>query len=308
MRRRSRCSTAATPRCAGVTAAERPSSSSAVRKAHRLEPPSTTSSRSNRTDKIFTVLAEFGDRGPASQPDRSQPDRDRLDNSTTGSADFNKAYYDDLFNGLERVDDGLTTRPSSGGRYNVTSDRRGLGAGVPGDAATYGANDVEDIGGSWAVHRRRRRRLVRRAARGRQEHGQRSTPTSRTFDMWDRYDCGHRRQLQRGRTATSTTSRPCTPVRARRWRRRPGRGRHLVAPLVRQRRPATARPAHRSTASRTSSAAAQIGDSGLLDRRLHRRAGERRPRRVRPRVRPRPRPARTTTTPPAARTAPPSGR
>ena len=99
----------------------------------------------NRTDKIFTVLAEFGGTGPLHNQ-IPEPDR-TTDNSTYWVPDFNEVHFDELFNGSG---DSFTNyyHALSGGRYDVTSTVEDW-VQVPGDAATYGANDVEDDGGSW---------------------------------------------------------------------------------------------------------------------------------------------------------------
>ena len=74
------------------------------------------------------------------------PDRD-VDNSTYWEPDFNEAHYEELFNGTgESMKDYYET--VSGGRYSVTNQVEDWVA-VPGTAASYGANAVEDDGGSW---------------------------------------------------------------------------------------------------------------------------------------------------------------
>ncbi len=108
-----------------------------------------------KTDKIFTVLSEFGTEGSgrlgrAPGPlhgDIPEPDRD-VDNSTTWAPEYDTAYYDELFNGsgesMKSYYEAL-----SGGAYSVdvtTTDW----VQVPGNASTYGDNAVEDFGGSWA--------------------------------------------------------------------------------------------------------------------------------------------------------------
>ena len=106
------------------------------------------------TDKVFTVLAEFGDTGSGKlgttpgplHNQIPQPDRD-VDNSTYWVDDFSKAHYEELFNG-----DGESFKnyylAQSSGRYtaiNTVTDW----VKVPGNASTYGDNSVEDYGGSW---------------------------------------------------------------------------------------------------------------------------------------------------------------
>jgi immune inhibitor A len=109
----------------------------------------------DKTDKVFTVLSEFGtessgrlgtDPGPLHN-ELPQPDRTK-DNSTYWVPDFNKAHYEEMFNGSGESFADYYTKLSSG-KYtaiNTVSDW----VQVPGNASTYGDNAVEDLGGSWA--------------------------------------------------------------------------------------------------------------------------------------------------------------
>lgn len=97
----------------------------------------------NRTDKIWTVLGEFADfpHNNIAQPDRS------VDNSTYWEPDFSRSYYDTLFNGAgESMRDFY--RKQSSGRYDLSNQVEDWVA-VPGNAADYGNNRVEDTGGTW---------------------------------------------------------------------------------------------------------------------------------------------------------------
>ena len=108
----------------------------------------------DKTDKVFTVLAEFGleasgrlgtDPGPLHN-EIPQPDRTK-DNSTYWVADFNKAHYEEMFNGSGESFADFYSKLSSG-KYtaiNTVSDW----VQVPGNASSYGDNAVEDVGGSW---------------------------------------------------------------------------------------------------------------------------------------------------------------
>ena len=152
----------------------------------------------NRTDQIWTVLARVRRHRSAAQRDRRSPDRSRLrqldvlgrrtstrpttTSCSTAPASRSRDYYKKL----------------SGGRYNVGSTVEDW-VQVPGDAADYGANARRGRRRLLAVHRRHRRRVVRRAGRGRQDDGRRSTPTWRTLDAVGPLRLRQRRQLQRGR-------------------------------------------------------------------------------------------------------------
>ena len=213
-------------------------------------------------------------------------------------ADFNTAYYEELFNGAgESIKDYY--RKQSSGRYTVSSTPSSDWVKVPGNASTYGDNAVEDNGGSWAFIDDTVDAWYADAGRGRQDR-RRDRRLPGAVRRLGPLRLRQRRQLQRARRL----HRPL-PGRARR-RGRGGR-RATRTPSGRTAgtsAPTTAPPGPTVGGKPTSCGGTQIGDSELLHRRLHRRARERRPRRLRPRVRPRPRPARTTTTPPAARTAP----
>ena len=145
-----------------------------------------------RTDKVLTFLSEFGteahpeygtDPGPAhneiAKPDRSQ------DNSTYWTDDFDKAHYDDMFNG-----DGESFRSfykeASSGRYDVSVTTEDWVT-VPGNASSYGDNAIEDDGGAWAfIGDTADAWYADQIARGK-------TPKQidrylAQFDVWDRYD------------------------------------------------------------------------------------------------------------------------
>ena len=244
------------------------------------------------TDKIWTILSEFGTQGSKKlgltpgplhnaipKPDRTK------DNSTTWEPSYDKAYYDDLFNGPGESMANFYTAQSNGASTASTSTTEDWVT-VPGNASTYGDNAVEDDGGSWsfvndtadawADHRRGRstaelERLPRRSSTC-------GTATTST-----------RTATSTRPTATSTTSRPSTPARARRPAPTPTPSGPTAGTPTRRPPAPRARP---STASPTSTAAPGSVSHELLHRRLHRRARERWPRRLRARVRPRPRPAR----------------
>ena len=143
-------------------------------------------------DKIFTILAEFGDQslgryGTAPGPLHNaipQPDRS-VDNSTTWAPDFNTAYYENLFNG-----DGESMRnyyeSLSNGQYSVVNTVSDW-VKVPYNASYYGDNAIEDNGGSWA--------FIRDAGNAWWDAqiaaGKTATEINAylaQFDVWDRYD------------------------------------------------------------------------------------------------------------------------
>ena len=108
-----------------------------------------------KQDEIFTILAEFGTQsagkyGTAPGPlhnEIPEPDRTK-DNSTTWTADYNKAYYENLFNGsgesMKSYYEAL-----SNGQYSVTNEVQDW-VQVPYNESYYGDNAIEDFGGTWA--------------------------------------------------------------------------------------------------------------------------------------------------------------
>ncbi|WP_231635125.1 immune inhibitor A domain-containing protein [Luteipulveratus halotolerans] len=107
-----------------------------------------------KSDKIFTILAEFGDQsvkkyGSAPGPRHNQiPQPDRTtDNSTTWTADYSKGYYENLFNGSgDSMKDYY--EKLSNGQYSVTNTVEDW-VQVPYNESYYGDNAREDFGGSW---------------------------------------------------------------------------------------------------------------------------------------------------------------
>ncbi|MBB4907466.1 immune inhibitor A domain-containing protein [Actinophytocola algeriensis] len=119
-----------------------------------LEPGKFVETTTVRQDKIFTILAEFGDQssgryGTVPGPLHNEiPEPDRtVDNSTEWAPDFDKAFYEEHFNG-----DGESMRTYyealSNGRYSVTNTVTDW-VKVPYNASWYGDNAREDNGGSW---------------------------------------------------------------------------------------------------------------------------------------------------------------
>ena len=302
---------------------DRRSRSTARGRTDRPRDPRTSTSSSSRekTDKIFVILAEFGNERDPSYPDQDtepghagpdhastgrcttrspQPDR-TMDNSTVWQPDYDRAALPDLYFGQGDAAAPAATESvkqyyerQSSGRYSVDGEVTDW-VKVPYNEARYGrSNGYPCAGNVCSQHlgpgpRRHHPWVADQKAAGR-------------TDADDQGRAGHvrpvgpqrlrpRRQLQRA----GRLHRPL-PDRARRrrpGRRRPdpGRGRHLVAPLE-------GLPGHRPGGpAGNPDGGTQIGDTGIWVGGLHDPARERRHERLRPRVRPRPRPARTTTTP-----------
>ncbi|MFF3599771.1 immune inhibitor A domain-containing protein [Kitasatospora indigofera] len=157
-----------------------------------------------RTDRIFTVLVEFGDQvdtttrtpdgavkyGGAPGPAHNRierPDR-TADNSTAWRADYDRQHYQDLY--FDTAGDSLKTyyEKQSSGRYSVEGTVTDW-VKVPWNEARYGsdycgehvcanAQDlVRDGIDAWVAAER---------AEGRTEDGIRATVAE--YDRWDRYD------------------------------------------------------------------------------------------------------------------------
>jgi immune inhibitor A len=148
-----------------------------------------------KTDKVFTILAEFGTSGSGKlgtvpgplhnqipQPDRS------VDNSTYWVSDFNKAHYEDMFNGDAPSFKDFYLK-QSGGRYTAVNTVADW-VKVPGNASTYGDNAVEDLGGSWAFIRDSANAWYdAQKAAGKSDADIKAYLSS--LDQWDRYDFDH---------------------------------------------------------------------------------------------------------------------
>ena len=145
----------------------------------------------DKTDQVFTILAEFGDAGSGKLGTVPGPLHNAIpkpaenDNSTYWQPTFEKAHYVDMFNGDAPSFADFYAK-QSGGRYtalNTVSDW----VKVPGNASTYGDNSVEDYGGSWA--------FVRDSANSWYDSQLAAGKTAEDidsylsqFDKWDRYD------------------------------------------------------------------------------------------------------------------------
>jgi immune inhibitor A len=150
-----------------------------------------TEVETTRSDKIFTILAQFGNQplgrygdvpGPAHnqipQPDRSK------DNSTTWQADYSPGYYDNLFNGSGESMKNYYEQLSSGA-YTVSNTVSDWVT-VPYNASAYGDNDIEDNGGSWNFINDSGDAWYA-AQLGSMSKEQINSYLSQ-FDVWDRYD------------------------------------------------------------------------------------------------------------------------
>ena len=244
----------------------------------------------DKSDKIFTVLSEFGtqssgrlgtDPGPLHNQ-IPQPDRTK-DNSTYWVPDFNKAHYEAMFNGSGESFADYYSKLSSG-KYtaiNTVSDW----VQVPGNASTYGDNAVEDTGGSWAfINDSVDAWYAKELAAGKSAADIDAYLSQ--FDVWDRYDfdgdgnfneadgyLDHFQAVHAGGGEEAGAGEDA--IWSHRW--------YVNSDRLRDDRPDRRR--HTEPLRRRADRRLEV-----LRRRLHRRAGERRTRRLHARVRPRPRP------------------
>lgn len=146
----------------------------------------------DRTDKVLTMLSEFGTTGSGKYGRTPGPKHNEIprpdpaqDNSTYWVDDFDKAHYDEMFNG-EGESFSNYYKEISSGRYSVSVTTEDWVT-VPGNASSYGDNRIEDDGGSWAfIADTADAWYDAQLASGR-------TPAEidaylAEFDVWDRYD------------------------------------------------------------------------------------------------------------------------
>jgi immune inhibitor A len=146
-----------------------------------------------KTDKIFTILVEFGDQvdpryggTPGPLHNRiAQPDR-AVDNSTAWQADYNQAHFQDLYFGTGKKTESLKKyyEKQSSGRYSVEGEVTDW-VKVPYNEARYGSNDAPT--GAWyAVQDGVNAWVAEREAAG--DSAAEISAELAEFDQWDRYD------------------------------------------------------------------------------------------------------------------------
>ncbi|WP_405972297.1 immune inhibitor A [Streptomyces sp. NBC_00988] len=146
-----------------------------------------------KTDKIFTILVEFGDQvdsryGGTVGPLHNQiaaPDRAK-DNSTAWQADYNQAHFQDLYFGTGKKTESLKKyyEKQSSGRYSVDGEVTDW-VKVPYNEARYGSNKAST--GAWyAVQDGVNAWVAQREAAG--DTAAEIKTELAQFDQWDRYD------------------------------------------------------------------------------------------------------------------------
>ncbi|MFJ8533116.1 immune inhibitor A domain-containing protein [Streptomyces sp. NPDC093591] len=149
-----------------------------------------------KTDKIFTILVEFGDKisefggtpGPAHNQ-IAEPDRAK-DNSTAWQADYNQKHYQDLYFGTGKNTESMKKyyEKQSSGRYSVEGEVSDW-VKVPYNEARYGNNACGQTNCSsvWNVVSDGLNAWVdQQKAAGRTDAEIKADVAE--FDQWDRYD------------------------------------------------------------------------------------------------------------------------
>ncbi|MEU3509525.1 immune inhibitor A domain-containing protein [Streptomyces longwoodensis] len=146
-----------------------------------------------KTDKIFTILVEFGDKvdsryGGTPGPLHNKiaaPDRAK-DNSTDWQADYDQKHYQDLYFGTGKNTESLKKyyEKQSSGRYSVDGEVTDW-VKVPYNEARYGSNDAPT--GAWyAVQDGVNAWVADREAAG--DSAAKIRAELASYDQWDRYD------------------------------------------------------------------------------------------------------------------------
>ena len=150
-----------------------------------------------KTDKIFTILVEFGDRtdpryGGTAGPAHNRiaaPDRTK-DNSTAWQADYDQEHYQDLYFGTGKKSESLKKyyEKQSSGRYSVEGEVTDW-VKVPYNEARYGNNACGQTicSSAWnAVSDGVTAWVAQQQAAGRTDAQIKADVAQ--FDQWDRYD------------------------------------------------------------------------------------------------------------------------
>ncbi|MET8285502.1 immune inhibitor A domain-containing protein [Streptomyces sp. NPDC048448] len=146
-----------------------------------------------KTDRIFTILVEFGDQvdsryGGTAGPLHNQiaaPDRAK-DNSTAWQADYNQKHFQDLYFGTGKNAESLKKyyEKQSSGRYSVDGEVTDW-VKVPYNEARYGSNKAST--GAWyAVQDGVTAWVADQKAAGKSDAAIKADLAQ--YDQWDRYD------------------------------------------------------------------------------------------------------------------------
>ncbi|EFE69214.1 MULTISPECIES: immune inhibitor A domain-containing protein [Streptomyces] len=148
-----------------------------------------------KTDKIFTILVEFGDQidsryGGTPGPLHNQiaePDR-KKDNSTAWQADYNREHFQELYFGSGKGVDSVKTyfEKQSSGRYSVEGEVTDW-VKVPYNEARYGSNKCEPDNCAWFAVRDGVNAWVEQQKAAGKTDAEIAAKMAE-YDQWDRYD------------------------------------------------------------------------------------------------------------------------
>lgn len=149
--------------------------------------------QAQRTDQIFTMLCEFGDKtdprtgGSAGPVNNRIPEPDRtVDNSTYWVKDFNQQHYKDMFFGQGEESFADFYDKQSSGRYGVAGDVSNWVT-VPYNESRYGSNEISESDGYWNfVKDCANAWFDDQKAQGKSDADIKAYLAQ--FDQWDRYD------------------------------------------------------------------------------------------------------------------------
>ncbi|QNP72442.1 immune inhibitor A [Streptomyces roseirectus] len=144
-----------------------------------------------KTDKIFTILVEFGDQvdpryggTPGPLHNRIAKPDPAVDNSTAWKADYNREHFQDLYFGAGEASVKTYYEKQSSGRYSVDGVVQDW-VKVPYNEARYGSNDAPQ--GAWyAVQDGVNAWTADQKAAGKTDAEIKATLAE--YDQWDRYD------------------------------------------------------------------------------------------------------------------------
>ncbi|MGV9506118.1 immune inhibitor A domain-containing protein [Streptomyces tendae] len=148
-----------------------------------------------KTDKIFTILVEFGDKGDSRYGGTPGPLHNQIakpnrktDNSTAWQEDYDQEHFQDLYFGSGKGVNSVKTyyEKQSSGRYSVDGEVSDW-VKVPYNEARYGSNKCDPDNCAWyAVQDGVTAWVADQKAAGRTDAQIKSQLTQ--YDQWDRYD------------------------------------------------------------------------------------------------------------------------
>ncbi|BBC33548.1 Protease [Streptomyces graminofaciens] len=148
-----------------------------------------------KTDKIFTILVEFGNQVDSRYGGTAGPLHNKIakpnrkkDNSTAWKADYNKKHYQDLYFGTGKTTESMKKyyEKQSSGRYSIAGTVSDW-VKVPYNEARYGSNKCDPDNCAWyAVADGVTAWVADQKAKGKTDAQIKAQLSG--YDQWDRYD------------------------------------------------------------------------------------------------------------------------